>query len=99
LLARIATLANEGNTAQARETCQQYLREHAPSAQVFYWLGLLSDVAGNSMEAQGFYRKALYLDPQHPEALAHLAMLLAALGDAVGARRLQERAARSERKS
>ncbi|WP_311969064.1 CheR family methyltransferase [Pseudomonas baltica] len=99
LLARIATLANEGNTAQARDTCQQYLREHAPSAQVFYWLGLLSDVAGNSMEAQGFYRKALYLDPQHPEALAHLAMLLAALGDAVGARRLQERAARSERKS
>lgn len=95
LLARIATLANEGNTAQARETCQQYLREHAPSAQVFYWLGLLSDVAGSAMEAQGFYRKALYLEPQHPEALAHLAMLLAAQGDAVGARRLQERAARS----
>jgi len=99
LLARIATLANEGNTALARETCQQYLREHAPSAQVFYWLGLLSDVAGNAMEAQGFYRKALYLEPQHPEALAHLAMLLAAQGDAAGARRLQERAARSERKS
>jgi chemotaxis protein methyltransferase WspC len=97
LLARIATLANGGNTAQARESCQQYLREHAPSAQVFYWLGLLSDVAGNAMEAQGFYRKALYLEPQHPEALAHLAMLLAAQGDAAGARRLQERAARSER--
>ena len=97
LLARIATLANEGNTALACASCQQYLREHAPSAQVFYWLGLLSDVAGNSLEAQGFYRKALYLEPQHPEALAHLAMLLAAQGDAVGARRLQERAARSER--
>jgi chemotaxis protein methyltransferase WspC len=97
LLARIANLANEGNTQQAREACQHYLREHPPQAQVFYWLGLLSDVAGNAMEAQGFYRKALYLEPQHPEALAHLAMLLAAQGDTVGARRLQDRAARSEK--
>jgi chemotaxis protein methyltransferase WspC len=38
---------------------------------------------------------ALYLQPQHAEALAHLAMLLAAQGDLAGARRLQERAARS----
>ena len=98
LLAQIATLANEGNTVKAGEACQHYLREHAPSAQVFYWLGLLSDVAGNALEAQGFYRKALYLDPQHPEALAHLSMLLAAQGDVTGARRLQERATRSERK-
>lgn len=97
LLARIAALANEGNTHLAREACTQYLRAHAPSAQVFYWLGLLSDVGGNTLEAQGFYRKALYLQPQHPEALAHLAMLLAAQGDAAGARRLQDRAARSDR--
>lgn len=96
LLARIANLANEGNTQEAREACQQYLRAHPPEAQVFYWLGLLSDVSGNVMEAQGFYRKALYLEPQHPEALAHLAMLLAAQGDTAGARRLQDRAARSE---
>ncbi|WP_248803632.1 CheR family methyltransferase [Pseudomonas sp. MWU13-2100] len=97
LLARIATLANAGNGAQAREACETYLRQHEPVAQVFYWLGLLSDVAGSALEAQGFYRKALYLEPQHPEALIHLAALLASQGDAAGARRLQERAARNER--
>ncbi|WP_248794675.1 CheR family methyltransferase [Pseudomonas sp. MWU13-2105] len=97
LLARIATLANEGNGVQARQACETYLRRHEPVAQVFYWLGLLSDVAGSALEAQGFYRKALYLEPQHPEALVHLAALLASQGDAAGARRLQERAARSER--
>ncbi len=59
--------------------------------------GLLSDVAGNVLEAQGFYRKALYLEPQHPAALLQLAALLQSQGDTVGARRLQERAARSER--
>ncbi|VVN18643.1 CheR family methyltransferase [Pseudomonas fluorescens] len=97
LLANIAALANAGKSAEARGACESYLRSHEPVAQVFYWLGLLSDVAGNVLEAQGFYRKALYLEPQHPDALMHLAALLQAQGDSAGARRLQERAARSER--
>lgn len=97
LLANIAALANEGKSAEARVACESYLRSHEPVAQVFYWLGLLSDVAGNALEAQGFYRKALYLEPQHPDALMHLAALLQAQGDAAGARRLQARAVRSAR--
>lgn len=97
LLANIATFANSGKSAEARAACEQYLRSHPPKAQVFYWLGLLSDMAGSALEAQGFYRKALYLEPQHAEALVHLAALLASQGDAVGARRLQERAARGGR--
>ncbi|KTC48920.1 chemotaxis protein CheR [Pseudomonas fluorescens ABAC62] len=97
LLSRIATLANEGKSAEARAACEQYLSSHPPAAQVFYWLGLLSDVAGSALEAQGFYRKALYLEPQHPQALMHLAALLESQGDSAGARRLQARAARSER--
>ena len=97
LLANIAALANEGKSAEARAACESYLRSHEPVAQVFYWLGLLSDVAGNVLEAQGFYRKAFYLEPQHPDALMHLAALLQAQGDAAGARRLQARAVRSGR--
>ncbi|WP_210643012.1 MULTISPECIES: protein-glutamate O-methyltransferase CheR [unclassified Pseudomonas] len=97
LLAHIAALANSGKSAEARVACEQYLRSHAPAAQVFYWLGLLSDMAGSALEALGYYRKALYLEPQHAEALVHLAALLASQGDEAGARRLQERAARSGR--
>lgn len=97
LLAQIADLANAGNSAEARAACQRYLQQFEPSAQVFYWLGLLSDVAGDAGDAISQYRKALYLEPQHHEALVHLAMLLDAQGDSAGARRLQERAARSER--
>ena len=97
LLSQIATLANEGKSAEARAACERYLSSHPPVAQVFYWLGLLSDVAGSAPQAQGYYRKALYLEPQHPQALMHLAALLEAQGDSAGARRLQARAARSER--
>jgi chemotaxis protein methyltransferase WspC len=98
LLATIASLANQGKSAEARAACERYLQRHEPVAQVFYWLGLLSEVAGSTGEAQSFYRKALYLQPQHPEALAQLAALLAAQGDVVGARRLQDRAARNNNK-
>ncbi|WP_300627497.1 CheR family methyltransferase [Pseudomonas sp.] len=97
LLNQIATLANEGKSAEARAACERYLSSHPPVAQVFYWLGLLSDVAGSVLEAQGYYRKALYLEPQHPQALMHLAALLESQGDSAGARRLQARAVRSER--
>ncbi|MBT2338861.1 MULTISPECIES: CheR family methyltransferase [Pseudomonas] len=97
LLAHIAALANSGKSAEARAACEQYLRSHPPAAHVFYWLGLLSDMAGSALQAQGFYRKALYLEPQHAEALVHLAALLASQGDVAGARRLQERAARNGR--
>lgn len=98
LLSSIASLANQGRTADARAVCERYLRDHAPVAAVFYWLGLLSEVEANASEAQGFYRKALYLEPQHAESLAQLAALLAARGDAAGARRLQDRAARGSDK-
>ncbi|MBS9761423.1 CheR family methyltransferase [Pseudomonas mosselii] len=99
LLASIAQHANAGDSAQAREGCERYLRKFAPKAQVYYWLGLLSDTEGDAAQAIIHYRKALYLEPQHPEALMHLAMLLAAQGDEAGARRLQERAARAGRES
>ncbi|VVP75433.1 putative biofilm formation methyltransferase WspC [Pseudomonas fluorescens] len=97
LLRQIGLLADAGNSQEARAACERYLREFAPKAQVYYWLGLLSDTAGDAQQALGHYRKALYLEPQHHEALVHLAALLASQGDEAGARRLQARAARAGR--
>lgn len=99
LLRQIGELADAGNSQQARAACERYLREFAPKAQVYYWLGLLSDTAGDAQQALGHYRKALYLEPQHREALAHLAALLASQGDQAGAQRLQARAARADRET
>ncbi|MBA1193222.1 MAG: chemotaxis protein CheR [Pseudomonas sp.] len=95
LLAQIRAQANAGASDEARRTCQRYLQQFEPRAQVYYWLGLLSDTAGDTRQAQQLYRKALYLEPQHAEALAQLAALLTASGDAPGAQRLLARAARA----
>lgn len=98
-LAEIARLANSGQAEEARQRCEALLADQGPDAEVFYWLGLLADARGQDGEAQAFYRKALYLQPDHQESLQHLAALLAAQGDAAGARRLQERAARGVKRN
>ncbi|HYM48876.1 MAG TPA: CheR family methyltransferase [Burkholderiaceae bacterium] len=91
-------LADQGHLAEATRGCDQYIREHGPSAPVFCLLGLMRDASGNHAEAAEFYRKALYLDPQHRETLAHLAFLLEHQGDIARAQRLHERARRPEQK-
>lgn len=90
-LARIAALANAGRNTEALSACAEQLERHGPSAELYFWWGLLCDGAGQTDTAQRHYRKALYLEPHHAQALAHLAALLAAHGDRSGAARLQQR--------
>jgi chemotaxis protein methyltransferase WspC len=49
--------------------CRAHLGQHGASAESLYLLGLLQDADGDTRQAQAAYRKALYLDPSHREAL------------------------------
>lgn len=95
-LREIAALADQGRVRDAMARCRAHLGQHGASAESLYLMGLLQDADGDTRQAQAAYRKALYLDPSHREALLHLAALIAADGDQEGARRLQARAARQE---
>ncbi|WP_116521634.1 CheR family methyltransferase [Achromobacter insuavis] len=95
-LRAIAVLADQGRVQEAMAQCRAHLAQHGASAEALYLLGLLQDAGGDTRQAQAAYRKALYLDPTHREALLHLAALVESEGDAEGARRLQARAARQE---
>ena len=92
----VASLANAGRSEEARQHCEKLLQAHGPSAEGHYWLGLLSDVQGHGEQACVHYRKAIYLNPQHREALTHLASHLEAQGDPSGAQRLYRRAQNME---
>jgi chemotaxis protein methyltransferase WspC len=70
------------------------LRIHPTDPEALHLLGVINDAAGNLAAAAKHYRKALYLDPEHEEALTHLALLLDKQGDVAGAQRLRARAAR-----
>ncbi len=90
-MAHIASLANAGRSTEALSACVQQLAQYGPSAELFFWWGLLCDGQGQRDAAQQYYRKALYLDPLHAQTMAHLSALLAAQGDRMGAERLQQR--------
>jgi len=87
-------LADQGHFAEASRCCEEYLRRNGPSAEAFHVLGLIRDALGNAGDAAAYYRKALYLDPGHQDALAHLALLLEKQGQKSEALALWNRAKR-----
>jgi chemotaxis protein methyltransferase WspC len=88
-------LADAGRLDEAERASRALVLEHGPHADAFYLLGLIADARGRSSEAGDFYRKALYLEPTHYEALTHLATLVEATGDKAGAQQLMQRARRA----
>ena len=95
---KVQRLADQGQLAEAEKYCEQHLCEHGPSAQAYYLLGLMRDAIGQQAQSIDYYRKALYLDPNHHEALIHLAFQLGQQGDAAGAHVLHQRALRLAQK-
>ncbi|VVE17584.1 CheR family methyltransferase [Pandoraea fibrosis] len=92
--ARVA--ADAGDFDRAVALCRDVLATDRANAQAEYLLGLVDDARGDAPGALIHYRRALYLDPGHYEALVHCAALLDARGDTAGARRLLERAGRAQ---
>jgi chemotaxis protein methyltransferase WspC len=90
-LPEIQQLADAGHLVEAARLCEHHLDEAGPSADALVLLGLIRDAAGNAGVAIELYRKALYLDPHHEGALAHLALRLEQQGDDTAAARLKER--------
>jgi chemotaxis protein methyltransferase WspC len=86
--------ANQGHLVEAAALCETYLQDNGPSAQAYYLLGLVRDAAGNKAQADEYLRKALYLDPNHYEALVQLAVLAEQQSDLQGAQQFRQRAQR-----
>jgi len=87
-------LADQGRLNEAAQICESYLHENGVSAEAYYLLGLVQDTAGAESEASEFYRRALYLEPDHYDTLTHWAVLSGKNGDDARARILGERAER-----
>ncbi|HEY0182567.1 MAG TPA: CheR family methyltransferase [Rhodopila sp.] len=90
----VARLADQGRLVEAAAACEAIIRRNGSSARAFYLMGLIHDAGGNAAEAERQYRKALYLDQDHQEALIHLALLLERQGKRDAAYMLRDRARR-----
>ncbi len=87
-------LADQGQFEKARAASLAALEAGGPSARAYYLLALIEEGAGNEAQAEEYYRKTLYIEPDHEEALVQLALLEKQRGMIKAARLLEERALR-----
>ena len=86
-------LADAGQLADAEILCRKHLETDDTCAEGYYLLGLVKDAA-NDLAAITYYRKAIYLEPNHYEALVHAALWLEKRGDVIRADAFKRRAER-----
>lgn len=94
LLARAQRLADAGQLAEAQADCRALLALHPGHADAWFLLGLVSDCADDRGAAERYWRRCLYLQPDHYDALCSLALLHEQRGEGARGASLRQRAAR-----
>ncbi|WP_338758551.1 protein-glutamate O-methyltransferase CheR [Massilia sp. METH4] len=92
-LEEAARLADLGQRPEAEAICRALVAREPDNAGAWFLLGLLTEDAA-PQEAQAHLRRCIYLEPDHYEALCHLALLAGRQGDTAVQDNLRERAAR-----
>jgi len=87
-------LADAGQLEDALKLCSRHLQRVPDCADAHFLMAVLQNALGHIELAASSFRKTLYLDPNHREALLHLALNREALGDKPGAALLRARALR-----
>jgi len=90
-LEQIKELADAGKTIEAADKLNQMLTGAEPSAELFCLCGVVHEALKLLGPAEQYYRKALFLDPDHTESLLHLGLLLELEGRTEAARPFQQR--------
>jgi chemotaxis protein methyltransferase WspC len=94
LLEQAARLAGQGDYAGAAVACHAVLKTHPGAAEAYFILGLVSECEKKPGAADDYWRRCVYLQPDHYEALCHLALLTEQNGDAAQSAAFKQRAAR-----
>lgn len=84
-------LANQGKLQEAIALCQTYLTHHRTETEAYVLLGVLQQALGQENQAEHSFERAIYLDPNHSEALLHLALLKEGQGDRLAATQIKQR--------
>jgi len=92
LLKKAHRFADQGRYNDARLYCNQILeQEEGVAKEALYLLGLLKLAEKDLDSAADFFRKVLYLDPLHPDALLQLILVCEKNGDIRRAKILRKR--------
>lgn len=86
--------ADAGRLDEAAALAEAKLTQTPADAAAHALLGVIRAAQGRDDEAAACLRRALYLDPEHEDALVHLAVILERRGDPAAAARVRGRARR-----
>ncbi|MES1983133.1 MAG: CheR family methyltransferase [Pseudomonadota bacterium] len=87
-------LSDAGEFNGAVAICEKLLAEGVESAEVYYLLGQAAGASGNSLMAEEYLKKAIYLNADFYEALIYLSVLFERMGNAEKAASFSKRAQR-----
>lgn len=88
-------LADRGDLHGAIAVCERLLEGDATDPRVYALLGVVNESIGAMQLAEGYFRKALYLAPDHYESLLHMSLLCERSRDFDGAHLYRARARRA----
>lgn len=91
------SLADAGKLFEAAELCETRLKDDNQDTEAYCLLGLIRLALDDDAAAEQYFNKVVYLDPNHYEALVHLALMREHRGDKESAFDLQQRAERARR--
>ena len=94
VLDEVRRLADQGNLDDAGRLCERFLVDNNISADGYYLLGLIRQAGGQDGLAGELFRKAVYLDARHYQALVHLAAQAEYTGNTAAAVVYRARASR-----
>jgi len=95
LLLQAEQLADNGDLTNAEERCRRYLSTNKLDARGYFLLGIVLLSAQRHTEAESYFQKALYLNPDYQEALLSMAVIKDHAGDVQRATAYRERARRT----
>jgi chemotaxis protein methyltransferase WspC len=96
-LHEIMLMANSGAYEDALRVCMEHLRRHSDSDAGWCLRGTIEEGLHLTEDALESYGKALYLNPDNEEALAHVSLIYEQRGNIARARALRARAERIHR--
>lgn len=94
LLQNAKDLADQGQLNEAVKLCEAYLMQDPLSAEAYLLCGQVYQAMGNQEEAEKHFQKAVYLDPNHYDALFHLALIKEHQGELKQAEIIRQRVQR-----
>lgn len=98
LLNSAKILADHGDLPGAIEKCRQYLSKNKVNVEAYILMGEIQQAMNQEQQAIESFQKAVYLEPNHYQALTHLALLIEHQGDKETANLLWKRIQRLDSK-